>query len=87
MSGVESLLAETDAPPTGDHEVLDVRDLPPPQPLKRTLETLTDLDEEGVLVQVNDRVPQHLFPRLDDRGFVYDTVEAEDRAVTAIWRE
>jgi len=85
MSGVDSLLAETSAPTTGIHEVLDVRDLPPPEPLKRTLEALADLDDD-VLVQVNDRVPQHLFPRLDDRGFAYEAVERDDRVVTAIWR-
>jgi uncharacterized protein (DUF2249 family) len=85
MSGVETLLAETNAPSTTISDVLDVRDLPPPEPLKLTLETLADLDE-GVFVQINDRVPQHLFPRLDDRGFDYETVERDDRVVTAIWR-
>ncbi|WP_251343625.1 DUF2249 domain-containing protein [Haloplanus halophilus] len=87
MSGVESLLTETDAPPTGSPEVLDVRDLPPPEPLKLTLETLAEADDDTVVVQVSDRVPQHLFPRLDDRGFAYDTVERDDRVVTAIWTE
>jgi uncharacterized protein (DUF2249 family) len=86
MSGAESILAETDAPSTTEHELLDVRDLPPPEPLKRTLETLAELDG-GVLLQVNDRVPQHLFPRLDERGFAYDAVEREDGVVTAIWAE
>jgi uncharacterized protein (DUF2249 family) len=87
MSGVDSLLAETNAPSTTVHDVLDVRELPPPEPLKLTLETLTELDDDGVLVQVSDRVPQHLFPRLDDRGFAYETVERDDRVVTAIWRD
>jgi uncharacterized protein (DUF2249 family) len=86
MSGVDSLLAETNAPSTTVHDVLDVRELPPPEPLKVTLETLAELDDDGVVVQVNDRVPQHLFPRLDDRGFAYETVERDDRVVTAIWR-
>jgi len=65
--------------------VLDVRELPPPESLKITLEALTELDD-GVVVQVSDRVPRHRFPRLDDRGFAYDTVEGDDRVVTAIWR-
>lgn len=86
MSGVDSLLAETNAPSTTVHDVLDVRELPPPEPLKVTLETLAELDDDDVVVQVNDRVPQHLFPRLDDRGFAYETVERDDRVVTAIWR-
>jgi uncharacterized protein (DUF2249 family) len=84
MSGVDAILSETDAPPTV-HEVLDVRDAPPPEPLKRTLETVADLDD-GVVVQVNDRAPQHLYPRLEDRGFAYETVERDDRVVTVIWR-
>ncbi|MFB6256069.1 MAG: hypothetical protein ABEH58_04965, partial [Haloplanus sp.] len=37
MSGVETLLAETNAPSTTVHEQLDVRDLPPPEPLSETL--------------------------------------------------
>lgn len=86
MSGVQTLLVETEAPSVADPSVLDVRDLPPPQPLKRTLERLEAEDGE-LLVQVNDRVPQHLFPRLDDRGYAYDTVEDGDRVVTAIWTE
>jgi len=86
MSGVRTLLAETEAPSAADPSVLDVRDLPPPQPLKRTLECL-EADDTELLVQVNDRAPQHLFPRLDDRGYAYDTVEDGDRVVTAIWAE
>ena len=87
MLGVDSLLAETNAPSTTVHDVLDVRELPPPEPLQVTLEPLAELDDDdGVVVQVSDRIPQHLFPRLDDRGFAYDTVERDDRVVTAIWR-
>jgi uncharacterized protein (DUF2249 family) len=85
MSGADSILTETSAPTTRVHEVIDVRDLPPPEPLKATLETLADVDD-GVLVQVNDRVPKHLFPRLDERGFDYEAVERDDRVLTAIWR-
>ena len=86
MSGVGSLLAETIAPSTTVHDVLDVRELPPPEPLKVTLGALAELDDDAVVVQVSDRVPQHLYPHLDDRGFAYDTVERDDRVVTAIWR-
>ena len=86
MSGVDTLLAETDAPSTTVHERLDVRDLPPPEPLQLTLETLADLDDDAVVVQVNDRVPQHLFPQLDDRGFGYEIMDDGDPVVTAIWR-
>jgi len=79
-----SLAAETDAPLDRGTETLDVRALGPPAPLTETLETLPDLDGT-VLVQVNDRVPQHLYPKLADRGYAYETVEDGDRVVTAIW--
>lgn len=81
-----SHLAETDAPADRPRETLDVRDLPPPRPLSDTLERLADLDDGTVLVQVNDRAPQHLYPKLDDRGYAYGTVEADGAVVTAIWR-
>ena len=67
-------------------ERLDVRELGPPKPLSETLETLADLDDETVLVQFNDRAPQHLYPQLDDRGYEYETVEGEDAVLTAIWK-
>lgn len=76
-----------DAPASRPRETLDVRNLGPPKPLSETLELLPELDDETVLVQLNDRAPQHLYPKLDDRGYVYDTVELDDATVTAIWRE
>jgi hypothetical protein len=80
----ERVIEETGAPDTEPVERLDVADLGPPKPLKNTLETLADMDG-GVLVQYNDRAPQHLYPKLDDRGYAYETVEYEDVIVTVIW--
>jgi uncharacterized protein (DUF2249 family) len=90
MLPVESedrLRAELDVPAGAPTEQLDVRTLGPPKPLKNTLETLADLDDDTVLVQLNDRAPQHLYPKLDDRGYEYETVETEDGVVTAIWTQ
>jgi TusA-related sulfurtransferase len=78
---------DTAAPVDRPTERLDVRELPPPEPLTRTLELLADLDDEVVLVQVNDRAPQHLFPQLEERGYEHDTVETDDGVVTTVWRE
>lgn len=86
MVDAASRLPETGAPTDRPRETLDARDLPPPRPLSDTLERLADLDDGTVLVQINDRVPQHLFPELDDRGYAYGTAEADDAVVTAIWR-
>lgn len=77
----------TEAPTDGPTETLDVRDLGPPKPLTETLERLPELAAETVLVQRNDRVPQHLFSKLKDRGYTFETVEVDGEFVTAIWRE
>ncbi|GAB7008245.1 DUF2249 domain-containing protein [Halorubrum trueperi] len=76
-----------DVPADRPIETLDVRDLGPPEPLRRTLELLADLPAETVLVQRNDRTPQFLFPKLADRGYVHDTAETDDAVVTAIWKD
>ncbi|MDY6780153.1 MAG: DUF2249 domain-containing protein [Halobacteria archaeon] len=84
--------------PDGNYRLLDVRELPPPEPLKKALETLAELEAESeddaeVLIQLTDRVPQHLYPKVEDRGYAYETVDevesaAETEAVaTVIWKE
>lgn len=83
---VEPYLVEADAPTARAIDFLDARDLPPPEPLTKTLNRLATLDEETVFVQLNDRTPQFLFPKLDDRGFTYSTVETDEGVLTAIWR-
>ncbi|KDS90511.1 hypothetical protein FK85_13435 [Halorubrum saccharovorum] len=80
-------LERTDAPADRPVETLDVRELGPPEPLRQTLELLADLPDETVLVQRNDRAPQFLYPKLDDRGYAHETVETDDAVVTAIWDE
>lgn len=82
----EDDLAASGAPLDRPRETLDAADLPPPQPLRRTLERLADLDDDVVLVQYNDREPQHLYPKLDDRGYEYATEETSEGVITAIWR-
>jgi len=81
------VVARTAAPEDRPTETLDARELPPPEPLQNTLERLADLDDGTVLVQYNDRAPQHLYPKLTDRGYAYDTVETDAVVVTAIWRD
>ncbi|GGL65442.1 MULTISPECIES: DUF2249 domain-containing protein [Halobacteriaceae] len=85
-TAVDDAVSETDAPADRPRERLDARELPPPEPLTETLERLADFDDERVLVQVNDRAPQHLYPKLDDRGWAYETVETDDAVVTVVWR-
>lgn len=82
-----SVLTRTDAPTDAPVETLDVRQLGPPKPLSETLELLPELDDDTVLVQYNDRAPQHLYPKLDDRGYRYETVTQADMTTTVIWNE
>ncbi|MES3516273.1 MAG: DUF2249 domain-containing protein [Natronomonas sp.] len=77
--------SRSDAPGDRPTETLDARELPPPKPLKRTLETLAEADDAVVLIQLNDRHPQHLYPQLEDRGYQYESFE-DDAVVTVIWK-
>lgn len=83
---IETLIEQTDVPDDRSIEELDVRQLGPPKPLSKTLEMLPELDRE-LLVQFNDRAPQHLYPKLEERGYQYETVERDDSTVTLIWAE
>jgi len=87
MENVVSYLSQTDAPETRSCETIDARELPPPQPIKNTLEQLAEIDDSIVLIQLNDRRPQYLYPKLDDRGYDYETLEDGDTVVTVVWRD
>ena len=52
--------------------VLDVRGLEPPEPMERTLAALEALDADATLVQINERVPRFLLPKLEERGFTHE---------------
>lgn len=75
MQSPATVVESTGAPSDRPRTVIDVRSLGPPEPLKNTLEKLVELPDKTVLVQRNDRVPQFLFPKLEDRGYAYETVE------------
>lgn len=83
---IETYVDRAGAPSDRPFELLDAADLPPPEPLRTTLEQLEELDDESVLVQLNDRAPQHLYPQLDDRGYRYETIEDDGDVVTVVWR-
>lgn len=80
------VVAETDAPTDRPTETLDARELPPPKPLRKTLERLSELGDDAVLLQMNDRAPRHLYPKLIDRGYAYETLETDEFVATVIWR-
>ena len=83
---IDRAIAESGAPESATATRLDVRELGPPKPLTETLELLETMDE-AVLVQLNDRALQHLYPKLEERGYVCETTEIEGVTVTTIWEE
>lgn len=54
---------------------IDVRDLVPPEPMIKILETLTALPPGGTLLVRHVRRPMHLYPRLDELGYRHETRE------------
>jgi hypothetical protein len=82
----ERAVERTDAPGDRPRRALDVRELGPPKPLTETLETLPEHDDED-LVQVNDRAPPHLYPKLTDRDYEFETVADGDVSLTTIWSD
>jgi uncharacterized protein (DUF2249 family) len=48
---------------------LDVRDLVPPEPMIKILETLPQVDENTVLLVHHHREPMMLYPKLEERGY------------------
>jgi hypothetical protein len=76
-----------DGPTDRPFELFDARELPPPEPLAGTLERLAAMDDGAVLVQLNDREPTFLYPKLDDRGYEYDTAAMDEGVVTVVWSD
>ncbi len=92
-SGGEPRAALAEAPQGMDkgarHEevCVDARGLEPPQPMQRILEALASLPDGATLRARTDRRPMLLYPKMDERGYQYETREADgDGYETRIWR-
>ena len=57
---------------------LDVRELPPPEPMMKILETLPQIDDNSVLLVHHHREPMMLYPKLEERGFEAITNKIND---------
>lgn len=64
-----------------DTWTLDVKRMSPPEPMELTLAVVQKLPKGVKLVQVNERIPQFLFPLLDERGFVYKILSDDGQEV------
>ncbi|MCZ7634945.1 MAG: DUF2249 domain-containing protein [Verrucomicrobia bacterium] len=64
---------------------VDARGLEPPQPMVRILEALTVLPTGAILRARTDRRPLHLYPLIEERGWVAESQpEADGSFVTFI---
>ncbi|HAT51016.1 MAG: DUF2249 domain-containing protein [Nitrospirae bacterium] len=68
--------------PSAQPNPLDVRGLPPPQPMVKILEAVTWLAPGETLTVIHNRVPHLLYPRLRERGLLVETSESPDGTVT-----
>ena len=48
---------------------IDVRDLEPPEPMIKILETLSNIDNKTALLMHHHREPLMLYPKLEERGY------------------
>ncbi|MFZ6032690.1 MAG: DUF2249 domain-containing protein [Melioribacter sp.] len=48
---------------------IDVRELTPPEPMMKILETLSQIDNDTVLIVHHHREPMMLYPKLEERGY------------------
>ena len=66
---------------------LDVRNLPPPEPLEHCLEALADLAPRQRLQMLIDREPYPLYAILDRDGFQHSCVFQNPHFQITIWRD
>lgn len=57
---------------------IDVRELPPPEPMMKIFEKLPEVDDETILLVHHHREPVMLYPKLEDRGFEAVSNKIED---------
>ncbi len=68
--------------------LLDVSDLPPPEPLEQALVALDTLSPGEYLHMLHRREPYLLYPILEQRGFAHATVQARQGVLEIfVWRQ
>ena len=67
---------------------VDCRELEPPQPLIRVLETIDMMRDDEAVLMLHRQKPCILLPKLEKLGFRYDMTEKGDGSIELlIWRE
>jgi uncharacterized protein (DUF2249 family) len=79
--------SRSQALPSADDDdviVLDVRGMEPPEPMVHTLAALEVLPPGKTLLQINERVPHFLLPKLEELGFTY-RIREQDEALIRVF--
>lgn len=66
--------------------LLDVRDLPPPEPFEQVLDAIAELPGDGRLCVLHRRQPFPLYDVLQRLGYVWETSGTEGEYRILIWR-
>ncbi|MFN7065890.1 MAG: DUF1858 domain-containing protein [Aquificaceae bacterium] len=66
---------------------LDVRNLEPPQPMIKIVQSLERLQEGEVLEVLGSRPFTHLLPRLEEMGYGYQLEEVKEGYLLKIWHK
>lgn len=57
---------------------IDVRELPPPEPMMKIFEKLPEVDDKTILLVHHHREPLMLYPKLEERGFEAISTKIEE---------
>lgn len=67
--------------------LLDLREMEPPEPFVQSLAALERLGEGQYLHLTHHRAPMMLYPELQPRGFVAETLEVDDLYHIFVWAQ
>lgn len=67
--------------------IIDCRELFPPEPMERVLEAVESINEGDAILMVHRKEPVPLYPKLEERSCLYETKISEDGTVQVlIWK-
>lgn len=70
-----------------DLNIIDCRELFPPEPMERVLEAVESLGDDNAILMVHRKEPIPLYPKLEERNCVHETKTTDDGTVhVLIWK-
>ncbi len=70
-----------------DLDIIDCREMFPPEPMEHVLEAVESLSDNGAILMVHRKEPIPLYPKLEERNCSYETKISDDGSVhVLIWK-